>query len=46
MDEVDAVDGAGEVGPNAVFRRRSEFLGWSGWNLEGIVGMFFWYLRV
>ena len=37
VDDVDAVDGDGEDGPNAVLRRRSEFLGWSGWNLDGIV---------
>ena len=32
IDDADRDDG--ETGPNAVFRRRSEWRGWSAWNLE------------
>ena len=37
VEEVEIADDGGEDGPNAVRRRRREFLGWSGLNLEGIL---------
>ena len=41
VEEVEIADEGGEDGPNAVLRRRREFLGWSGWNLEGILRRLF-----
>ena len=37
VDDIDAVDGDGDDGPNAVFRRRRELLGWSGWSRDGAI---------
>ena len=39
-DDVDAVEGDGDDGLNAVLRRRSDFLGWSGCSLgDGILNL-------